>query len=47
MCYVIGDYGLLATFFYERECVTEQGKGLEPRIRNRGKIGEAVLLYLS
>jgi hypothetical protein len=40
------DRGLLATFFFESGNVTEQGEGLESRIRNRGKIGEAVLLYM-
>jgi hypothetical protein len=34
--------------FFEKECyVTEQSKGLELRVYDRGKIGEAVLLYLS
>jgi hypothetical protein len=42
----MGDRGLLATFFLVRGNVTEQGEGLESRIRNTGKIGEAVLLYL-
>lgn len=41
---VIGDYWQL--FFLVSGNVTEQGKGLESRIRDRGKIGEAVLLYL-
>ena len=41
---VIGDYWQL---FFVGGNVTEQGEGLESRIRNRGKIGEAVLLYLS
>ena len=40
---VIGDYWQL---FFVGGNVTEQGEGLESRIRNRGKIGEAVLLYL-
>ena len=45
---MIGDYWTTGNFFFERECyVTEQGKGLELGGYNRGKIGEAVLLYLS
>ena len=44
--YVIGDYWQLFFVATDGRTATEQGKGLEASIRNRGKIGEAVLLYL-
>ena len=44
--YVIGDYWQLFFVATDGRTATEKGKGLEASIRNRGKIGEAVLLYL-
>lgn len=45
--YVIGDYWQLFFVATEGETATpEQGKGLEASICDRGKIGEAALLYL-